>query len=250
MDGTFKIDILRIWRVLVAELALKYRPLVRALLVPAVLMAIADWVVIESTGVVTLAFMAIYWVFAAMFAVSTHRVVLLSPAALSNPWGVYVDRYVFRYVGYSFLIGFAMFFLITGATLLFLPLSAVLPGLVVVLPVTALWLALIYVMARLSMVLPAQAIGDRFDLVEMFKIAGGNGWRLVVATLLPMGAAAIVLYPLIFVTENMPVWLAAPPLALNILLTGLIGVAALSCAYRELKRSPTFPAVPSERVDS
>ena len=246
MAREFRIDVRRIWRELVAELVLKYQPLVRALVLPAILMAVADWVVIESTGAVMLVFSAIYWIFAAMFAVSTHRVVLLSPASLSNPWGVYVDRFVLRYVGYSFLIGFAMGFPIIGATLVFAFMGAALTGVVAALLMVTLWLILIYLMARLGMVLPAQAIGDRFDLVEIFKMTAGNGWRLVLATILPLLAAAIGLYPLALMAGKMPVWLAVLPMALNMLLTSLIGVAVLSCAYRELKRAPDFPATSVE----
>lgn len=246
MDQKFKIDIPRIWRALVAEMALKYRLLVRALLLPAAVMVIADMVMVEFTGAVNWTFTAIYGLFAAMFAVSTHRVVLLSPESLSNPWGIYVDRYVLRYLGYSLLIGFAMFFLIIGSGLFTVLLGAVLPGVAVALLMAALWVALIYLMVRLGMVLPAQAIGDRFDLVEMFRATAGHGWRLVFATGLPVLGVAILLYPLSLVTESVPLWLAALPMVLNVLLTGMIGAAVLSCSYRELKQSPDFPPAPSQ----
>ena len=241
MERKFNIDIVRIWRELVAELTLKRRSLFRVLLLPAVLMAIMEQLAVESGAALTLLVTAIYWGFAAMFAVSTHRVVLLDPASVTNPWGVYVDRYVLRYIGYSFLIGFDVFFVITGAVLLSVPFSTVLPVFVNLALIGVLWLTLIYLMGRVGMVLPAQAVGDRLDLVDMFKATAGNGWRLVGATVLPMIAAGILLYPLALMVEHSPFWLATLPAVLYVLVSGMVGIAVVSCAYRELKRLPDFP---------
>lgn len=235
MNPGFKVHIVRVWSELVAEVAQKWLYLLRALWLPALLMAMCEWIANHVGGVGAFIFGILYWFFGAMFAVSIHRIVLLSPSSLSNPWGVYLDRYVFRYIGFLLLIGFVAIFLGIGLGIVIMPLGTAMPGLAPLIMLAALWLLLLYVMARVNLVLPAQAVGDRLDIVEVFRMTQGNGWRLVIATFLPILLIGVLLAPLTWWARGLPAEVAAFPMVLNILLSGMIGIAVLSCAYRQFR---------------
>ena len=235
MSSAFRIDVLCIWRDLFRELIGKSPHLLRALLLPAILMAMCEWISTEIGGVGGFIFGILYWAFTAMFAVSIHRIVLLSPDSLTNPWGVYLDRYVLRYMLYLLLIAFLFTFMTLGLALVIMPAGAVASTITPFLLLAALWVLMLYWMARIHLVLPAQAVGDPLGIVEVLQMTKGNGWRLVVATFVPILVISILLWPLTLLTERLPAEFSPLPMVLNILLGGLVGIAVLSCAYRQFE---------------
>ena len=85
----------------------------------------------------------------------------------------------------------------------------------------------LYASARLSLVLPATAIGQRPTLKGSWRLSRSNGWRLALVMLLP----SLVLIPLSVGSLQLggiaPQFLAA----FILVLLGVIGIASLSKAF-------------------
>ena len=169
--------------------------------------------------------------FAMMIAISCHRLVILGVDSLPSAWGLFWSRRETRFLGWSMLISlitllpFAVLGILVGILVAVLgpsfTVSAALPFILLVLPFV--W----YAIARLSLVLPATAIGQRPTLKGSWRLSRSNGWRLALVMFLP----SLVLIPLSVGSFQLggiaPQFLAAFPLVL----LGLIEISALSKAF-------------------
>ncbi len=87
----------------------------------------------------------------------------------------------------------------------------------------------LYVLARLSLVLPATAIGQRPTLKGSWRLSRSNGWRLAV---LSPAVLAWVLYVLLLNESLVPPGIALHGLAaFTVVLLWVFGMALLSRAY-------------------
>ena len=165
--------------------------------------------------------------FAMPIAISCHRLVILGVGSLPSAWGLFWSRRETRFLGWSALIGgIAWVLLLVAAFSLeygVLPLSLVL----IFVPVANL----VYVIPRLSLVLPATAIGQRPTLKGSWRLSRSNGWRLVLVMLLP----SLLLIPLsvgsLLLGGIAPQFLSAFIGVLVAVLSWVIGIAALSKAF-------------------
>jgi len=167
--------------------------------------------------------------FAMMIAISCHRLVILGVDSLPSAWGLFWSRRETRFLGWSMLISlitalpFAVVGILVGILVAVLGRSFTVSAAV---PLSVLPFVL-YASARLSLVLPATAIGQRPTLKGSWRLSRSNGWRLALVMLLP----SLVLIPLSVGSLQLggiaPQFLAAFPLVL----LGLIGIASLSKAF-------------------
>lgn len=162
-----------------------------------------------------------------ILAVVCHRIVVLgtqSVAGFPIVWWTWRET---RFLGWSLGIG-----LIAG--LVMLPALSVSQSPWLLIP---LLLPGLYVFSRLALVLPIVATDGVAGLGKAWDLSRGNGLRLVaVVTLLPFSLEVVV------------AWLPRPDvLVLDLLLifaelyVFVVGVAALSMAYRELDRARMGP---------
>ncbi len=172
--------------------------------------------------------------FAMMIAISCHRLVILGVDSLPSAWGLFWSRRETRFLGWSMLISLITFLPLAVLAALVGILVAVLgrgftPSVFV--PLIAANLLVLpfvwYAIARLSLVLPATAIGQRPTLKGSWRLSRSNGWRLALVMFLP----SLVLIPLSVGSFQLggiaPQFLAAFPLVL----LGLIEISALSKAF-------------------
>ena len=167
--------------------------------------------------------------FAMMIAISCHRLVILGVDSLPSAWGLFWSRRETRFLGWSMLISlitalpFAVVGILVGILVAVLGRSFTVSAAV---PLSVLPFVL-YASARLSLVLPATAIGQRPTLKGSWRLSRSNGWRLALVMFLP----SLVLIPLSLGSFQLggiaPQFLAAFPLVL----LGLIGIASLSKAF-------------------
>jgi hypothetical protein len=245
MQSNGRLDILRIWREAVGELIVKARPLARALALPACGMVALEIVRLSVDGMPFLLLEIPYAILFAVLAVSTHRIILLGRRSAPKSWGSSLDRNVATYLGYSIIIGCGVFFLamilalIVGLSLA--PYSPDPPLLAFVIGAAFICLPGLYLSTRFSMILPAKAIGESLAWSDVVDASGRNGWRLVAAVWLPLFATALAIAPLDWLVGNLAVEVDAPITSLLSPVFGVIGVAAVSCAFRELRRLPHSP---------
>ena len=107
-----------------------------------------------------------------MIAVSCHRLVILGVASLPNAWGLFWSGRETRFLGWIIAVTVLVVPYLLSVPLITRTLDAWLL-LAVVFPFA------LYVSARLSLVLPATAIGQRPTLKRFWRLSRSNGWRLV-----------------------------------------------------------------------
>ena len=248
-----------------ADVARQWKPLLRALLVPAVLSSLLLSIAANpaNTEIVVWPMIVLLIVFA-VFAVSCHRIVLLGEQSLPNPWGVYFTMRELRFASWLLGIVFTGFFASVPFIVILLFLVGAAGGWEGLLPQTwgsysvfiavlafmAASLALVagYVCARTSLVLPATAVDQRMRLREAWALSRGNGWRLtatlivpaVVVVLLPRSVSNLVVVPQAILSA-MLLFLSAIFLSL---IPGMVGIAVLSVAFRRLSGGPVPIAGP------
>jgi len=102
----------------------------------------------------------------------------------------------------------------------------------------------LYLTARLSLVLPARAIGERtLGLVQAWRVAQAHAWRLVLVTLLTLLPTALVvgaLGGLIGLVTWLPGIVSTAIGTAGLLLNASFLAAALSLAYRHIVGEPAL----------
>lgn len=161
----------------------------RAWLIPMLLMIAIDVLqgMTEPNMLTAVSFWLLEAPVYALAAIACHRIVLLGPDALTNPWSLHWSRRESSF--FVWLVIFAIMMYV----------SAILLTLVVTMaPKTAFgyrveWLdnaimiiALFYIYGRFAMVYPATALDERMILSQSWLLTAGNGLRLAIALLLPI----------------------------------------------------------------
>jgi len=113
-----------------------------------------------------------------MIAVSCHRLVILGADSLPNAWGLFWSWRETRFLGW--IIGIW----IIAVTVVVVPYLLSVPLITRPLDEWLLFFGILfplalYVFARLSLVLPATAIGQRPTFKGSWRLTRSNGWRLV-----------------------------------------------------------------------
>lgn len=237
-----KLAIFKIWDDLAKELSQKSGILLLAILIPTIAISIIEHLnlVVDFPWFLRLIGFAFYLVAISLVAVSCHRIILLGPDSMVTKWGVYWDNDLLNYIGALIFVAvctaiiavvlmfpmmaFVMMFSAAGG--LFEPLNFLMLALV--------WVCIAYVMARISILLPARAVGDTTSFAKLFDLSKGNGWRLTIATMLPVFVIGALISSLTsWIFEN-PGTASLIPTVLLSLIYSMITICLLSCAYRAL----------------
>ncbi|MEM1188289.1 MAG: hypothetical protein AAGI72_07170 [Pseudomonadota bacterium] len=156
-------------------------------------------------------------------AIRTHRFVLLPDGSDSNGLRAPIFlRFLLASLAISFIviaigfIGSRISIVVDGIYTLCLILTAV---------------VVLYVVARLSLVLPNRALGEATRYSEVWSWSQGIGWRLAGAIYLPIVCLGIVSGLL---TQAVPPGLALVATTLVGLPTTVFGIILLSVAYRDI----------------
>jgi len=182
--------------------------LFRALMATALAMAALDVAMrygLKGVGGVSLVILLVflYWMLAwavyTLFAVTCHRIVLLGETSVPKYGLLSWTSRETRFLGWLFVL-FFYGLLIIGPVLL-VTFGAVFLGVPFFKGYEKYWfflgaVGLIYVFARLAVLFPATAIGERRNTDWAFETTAKNGWRLVAATTLiaapfPLGMHAL-----------------------------------------------------------
>jgi hypothetical protein len=213
----------------------------RALAVPLALLAtlVLTWYFTAKLlpAFVNILLCLVYVALFTLFAVTTHRLVLLNPDAVAKNsvpgWTRREGLFLGWMVGAWLLFIFAFFVVLTIAV------NAVGFAFEDVMKTHLGWIETVakvpalYLFARLSPLLPATAVDRRVDLRWAWELTRGNGWRLmVVVGVLPWALSWVT--PLLYRSDATTVELVVLTVAGIALFA--IEIAALSIAYRELTK--------------
>lgn len=205
--------------------------LARALAIPFALYLVVDLADTTAMGPVWAAFyFALAIALNTVFAVTTHRLVLLGSGAVPA-WGL--RRWSQRESRFAlFMIGVALCLMPAGLLLI---VPAVGPLLMVA---TAVWLA-----SRLSLVFPAIAVDEPMGLADAWQLSADHQLPLVVIVgVFPLGLTLVVLG----LSATIPQEGWAAPLGTVVFsiagtLANVLTIAALSLAYSEVQRLTDRP---------
>jgi hypothetical protein len=183
----------------------------------------------------------------ASIAVAWHRLVLREEGVHSAAY-LRIDRIVWSYalVLFAFLaLAFGPMWYASARTTalpddlddlwaVWMPLSAILMS------TAAALMIVMFFLPRLSLVLPAIALGERLSLADAWRVTRGNTWRLACAVVLCELSLLALLLPLISLYLYLYAYLSTRTLsvivatisALAYVLVVTIGVTLLSLAYR------------------
>jgi hypothetical protein len=172
-----------------------------------------------------------------LFAVTTHRLVLLDPDAVAkNPVPGWTRR---EGLFFGWMVGAWLLFVFAFFVVLMVVVNAVgfgFEGLIkshLVWIETAASVPALYLLARLSPLLPATAVDRRVDLRWAWELTRGNGWRLMAITgVLPWVLSWVT--PLLYRSDATTAELVVLTVAGIALFA--IEIAALSISYRELTK--------------
>ena len=182
-----------------------------------------------SSGWQIVALHLTFYATATLYAVTSHRIALYGSDSVPNRWGLYWTKRETIYFAVAAAIFIVPGYLITWPMFTNLPL-----GQYIAVQATV-WLSLAYVVARLSIALPAIAIDDATSITTAWNLSRHNGWRLTIALSIPI----LLIAGLGFVYERL-----VPPSShpIGVFLTSFafvlvdaITITALSVAYRELR---------------
>lgn len=222
------------------------RPLIQVLLLPSMLQLVLLWIVgtTAATGRAGLFWLCFAGVLLAiaLFATNCHRVVLGDSAPLLARWGLWLDRRVLRYLGWMvllvMLVGAVLVpVFLAGALMVPALLEGLTPGETGLVVRTLGWIAgvlLAWLVCRLSLILPAAAIGRSTTLGEAWYLSEGQGWRLVVGLAVPTLGVGLLMEVLGRAALDSGSTLLFMTWSLVNILASAVAVVALSCAWRLL----------------
>ncbi|MCP4330408.1 MAG: hypothetical protein GY791_18450 [Alphaproteobacteria bacterium] len=146
-----------------------------------------------------------------LFAVAWHRLVLLASAAETSSPMAWRRRHTV-FFGYQILLYVVMVVLTLPVTVFMATLVEPSPGgepgispesmetVFTILPIMFVALLVFYyVFFRLCFVFPACAVGERYGLADSWRHTRGNGWRLIIISILVNLAMVVVLVPVVSV---------------------------------------------------
>jgi hypothetical protein len=174
--------------------------------------------------------------FYVMFATACHRIILLGDNSLNNRWGITWSMRETRFTGWLFVltlittaITVPIFFAVRLAP------SGVFDGYLASLPYYACVLVSTFIDGRLSLVLPATAIGRTMRLGKSWQLTADHRSSIFLALLVPILAAELFDY-VVF-----DLWFSSSSLAVGFIRSLLIypliavGVVVITLAYRDLE---------------
>ena len=179
----------------------------------------------------------VYWALFGIFAVTTHRLVLLDPAAVAArimpSWSARETRFFFRLVSVG--IVFAVVTWVTLAVLI----NAWMAFRQAPDPEMFEWMAFaarapaIYFFGRLCLVFPATAVDRETGFKWAWRLSAGNGWRLfVLVGVLPW----LISYALAFLWREHATVPETVVLTVVAITLFAVEIAAISLSYRELTK--------------
>ncbi len=186
---------MRILRGAIREVITRWRPLLRALIVPAVLMTATSFATqyliqwhwetyrsMDRLAVLGYVQLMVWLVLYVLFGMSCHRIILLGEESLPSRYGIYWTMRETRFLGWVILVGaihMLLIFPFQFATL-YLPSESV--------PWYVTWyvpiLVATYFDGRISLVLPATAVGEQSSIVESWRLTRGKGLHIMAALFL------------------------------------------------------------------
>ncbi len=209
------------------------RTLIRAALLPGLVLVVLQ--VVEDAVAPGRMLGLVFWLaglpFAALIAVACHRVFLLGPASLDNPWSLFWSDRESSFLTWLVILGVATYLLslVLGIFMLMAPNRW--------LGVALFLFALIYLQGRFSMVLPATAVGERMFLSGSWYLTSGNGLRYAVALAIPVAFAIIIMLLLISLAGFLPTPVFTIVITAWFVFTGAVEIAVLSLSYKFLTES-------------
>lgn len=175
--------------------------LLRAWLIPVLLMIAIDALrgASEKNALTWFLFWLLETPVYALAAVACHRIVLLGPGSLTNPWSLHWSQRETSFFIWLAIFGVMMYVSNVLLSIVFvdMPMSAVgsrfkwLQGAFVL-------VALVYIYGRFAMVFPATALDARMIMSQSWLLTAGNGLRLTIALLLPLAP--------LYLVENLIAW--------------------------------------------
>ena len=239
---------MKILRGAIREVISRWRPLLRALIVPALLITAANFGTqylmqwhyktnssIEGLQALGWAQFIVWFVLYALFAMSCHRVILLGEESLPNRFGLYWTMRETRFLGWVVLVG-AIYMLLSapfqiGATYLRLYIT----------PDSFYWhfnayipiLLATYIDGRISMVLPATAVGERSSIVESWRLTRRKGLHIAGAILIAAIATDLIAIGIRNLLNDLPQTGRLVSFLVNFPLVA-VAVGIISVSYREL----------------
>ena len=186
---------------------------------------------------ITTLYSALSAIILTLFAVTCHRIVLLDETATPR-FGIHTwSKREMRFLGWT-VVGYLFFLVIM--IIIGLIVGAI-PGLVntsdVSLLIYAMLLPSSYMLARLSILLPATAVDERHDMKWAWDITANNGWRLtVIVALLPVLLGFIGVFISDFTEIEAPLILRFIGHFLSYSLVA-VEIAALSVSFQYLKEA-------------
>jgi hypothetical protein len=236
----------RILRGAVFEVVTRWRPLLRALIVPAVLMMGTNYATqylmqwhfstrgsLEELKVLGYIQFVVWLLLYSIFAMSCHRVILLGEASLPSRFGIYWTMRETRFLGWVILVGtiyMLMTFPFQVAALYVQPEFN--PRLITwYVPV----LLATYIDGRISMVLPATAVGERSSIIESWRLTRGKGLHIMAALFIAGFVSDLVAQATRNVLDDLPLTARLVSNAINFPLVA-IAVGIISVTYRDLNK--------------
>ena len=236
----------RILRGAVVEVVGKWRPLLRALIVPAVLMTATNFATqyamtwhyntfgsTERLAVLGYIQFVVWLLLYVLFGMSCHRIILLGEGSLPNRFGIYWTMRETRFMGWVMLVGLIYMLLMFPFQLatVYLPPHSVHWSVAWYLPL----LLATYVDGRVSMVLPATAVGERSSIGESWRLTRSKGLHIMAALVIVAVATDLVAMGTRYLLQHLE---QTALLASRVISFPLVAVAVgiLSVTYRELKR--------------
>ncbi|MEM7054148.1 MAG: hypothetical protein AAF446_06320 [Pseudomonadota bacterium] len=237
-----KLGVVKIWKDFAWELNQKFWVIVQAILLPSIAMAVVEFLLVKSDVSFAVRVLCVlpYLFLLSLTAISCHRIVLAGSDSLKSTWGIYWDQGAWNYL--VALVGFIVCMLLVTVVLVvlsmafFLLFSAV-GGIFDLFQMVMMLLlggCFLYIISRLSILLPARAVGDPASFEQLIELSQGNGWRLTIATAMPAILLGLLLSPISnWIMESGSPWIFFPSLLMG-LVTTIITICLLSCAYRRL----------------
>lgn len=176
--------------------------------------------------------------FATLIAMACHRVILLGPDSLNNPWSVYWTSRETSFFINMIILGslilmanwvFGVIFLMSPET----PFGYSTPWLGVALT----YVAVTYLQGRFGMILPSTALGKNMFLSQSWYLTAGNGPSITIVLLAPILILFGVMSLLGPVLVSLPVFAGVIIAMLVFILSFAVEIAALSLSYRFLRDS-------------
>ena len=243
-----------------------WKPLIRALLVPASLIALLDvlynWQIQiirgDNSSNIYKGYQLIviyyWWLFLTTivyttFAVSCHRIIILGSGSLPNKLGIYFTWRELRFLWWGFILSLpvGLFIIATESLLSELPTSLNEQDYWALREIQSALIGLIGLIALsfVGMILPGTAIKGKFSIKQALALSKGNVITIFTAVLVPallIGGFAICFNFVVYSFEPMqesliPIYIES----IFFLLLGVVEIAVLSMAYQKLMPANGVP---------